>query len=128
MKYLKYFESRKKDENKRAGVYVGVTDIIPLYNYLKQKNIRFIILYGKKEDDDDYNYFLILIEGNDYKKLPFVSEFGYRDYYINITDTEIFNNNVFINWFIPEEIEGNWKIINNLEEIEIILNSNKYNL
>jgi hypothetical protein len=128
MKYLKYFESRKKDENKRAGVYVDVTDIIPLYNYLKQKNIRFIILYGKKEDDDDYNYFLILIEGNDYKKLPFVSEFGYRDYYINITDTEIFNNNVFINWFIPEEIEGNWKIINNLEEIEIILNSNKYNL
>ena len=65
---------------------------------------------------------------SDYEKLPFVDEMGYKDYYIHIYDTDGFSNNVFTNWFIPDDIKGEWKIVNSLEEIEIFLNSNKYNL
>lgn len=127
MKHLKYFESRIKEEDRRKGTFAGTTDIIPLYNYLKEKNIRFTLLFGGDDDTDD-DCFLILIEGNDYEKLPSVDELGYKDYYINIVDTEGFNDNVFTNWFIPEEIEGKWKIVNNKEEIEMIIATNKYNL
>ncbi len=127
MKYLKYFESIiKKEDNRRKGIYIGIDNIIQVYNYLKEKNIRFIILFGYDDDSED-NCFLILIEGKEYEKLPYVDEMGYKDYYIKI-HYDGFDDNIFTNWFIPEKIEGNWKIVNNLEEIEIILNLNKYNL
>lgn len=126
MKYLKYFESIT-DEDKKMGFFVDFIDILQVYNYLNEKEIKFITLFGNDDDSDDY-YFLILIEGEDYKKLQSVDEMGFKDYYIKIYDTEGFSDNVFTNWFIPEELKGEWKIINDIEEVKIIIDTKKYNL
>jgi len=122
MKYIKKFESIKVE--KKKGVYVTNSEILSVIDNLKEKDIKFMLLFGTDDDTDD-ECFLVLIENDDYKKLKHTNDFGVKDYYI-----EINGNNVFFNWFIPEEIEGNWQIIRDTskENIETILNSKKYNI
>jgi hypothetical protein len=124
MKYLKKFENIKVD--KRLGLYVDTKDIFSVIDFLDGRNIKFMLLFGT--DDNDEACFLVLIE--DYKKLEYDSIWNntfsnYNDYYI-----EINGDNIYLNWFIPEEIEGEWQIIRNTdkETIKIIINSKKYNL
>ncbi len=126
MKYIKRFEDIKID--KRMGIYVLSENILYVIDHLKEKDIRFMLLFGTDDNADD-ECFLILIEGNDYKKLDYnvsiINDFNANDYYIEIDD-----ENVFLNWFEPENIEGDWEIIRNTdkENIEALINSKKFNI
>lgn len=125
MKYLKYFE--KKGDNKRQGLYVGDDEILPIINYLKEKNVIFTLLYGNNYDDDPNDkYFLILITY--YGKLPYEElDSGFKDYYIEDKDDV-----VYLSWFDLEDVyaEGNWDFVpyNNIENIKMLINTKKYNL
>lgn len=123
MKYIKKFEDINSVD-KRKGLYVDPNQILYVIDYLKKRDIRFMLLFGTDDNADD-ECFLILIEGNDYTKLKYTDEVNFKDYYIEMPD-----NYVFLNWFEPENIEGEWKIIRNTdrETIETIINSKKYNL
>jgi len=136
MKFIKTYE--ESDDNKRMGIYVSIAGILEAIKFLKDRNIRFMLLFGKDEDDGgDEEYYLVVIEGNDYKKLPYeetdTCHYDYKerfkDYYMPCEDLD----KVFLNWFDQDDINHDWKIIphetkKDLEEIEMISNINKYNL
>ena len=125
MKYIKTFENINK-VNKRLGLYVDPEQIFYIINYLKGKNIKFILLFGSDDDDADEDCFLILIEGDDYKNLDHITypTNNFKDYYIRIN-----GDSVFLNWF-PDVIEGDWQIIKNMdkENIENIITAKKFNI
>ena len=128
MKYIKTFEDINKVD-KRKGIYVSSDNILNVINQLKERDIKFMLLFGSDDNADD-ECFLILIEGDDYTKLKSVDEMGHKDYYIDINFEKGKSNNVFLNWFEPENIEGDWQVIRNTnkENIEALINSKKYNL
>lgn len=135
------FITENIDDDKRMGVYVSVGGVLNAIKFLKDRNIRFVLLFGSEEDDDE-DYYLIIIEGYDYQKLPYdeteISNFKerFKDYYMpgdSIVNTGEYTEKVFLNWFSEEDIHNEWKIIphetkNDLEEIEMVSNINKYNL
>ena len=128
MKYIKTFEDINKVD-KRKGIYVSTENILFVINQLKERDIRFMLLFGSDDNADD-ECFLILIEGDDYTKLKSVGEMGNKDYYIDINFEKGKPNNVFLNWFEPENIEGDWQVIREtgIENIQALINSKKYNL
>jgi hypothetical protein len=128
MKYIKTFEDINKVD-KRKGIYVSTENILFVINQLKERDIKFMLLFGSDDNADD-ECFLILIEGDDYTKLKSVDEMGYKDYYIDINFEKGKSNDVFLNWFEPENIEGDWQVIRNTnrENIEAFINSKKFNI
>lgn len=123
---FKIFE--KSESENRLGVYVTKENIFDLINFLENLDInRYTILYGKDDDDDDQKYFLVLLNGNEHEKLPYVTRFlnrkPYKDYYCIIDYSEVYPN-----WFNLENITGDWKIINSKEDIGFEIETDKYNL
>jgi len=128
--HIKTFEDINKID-KRMGIYVNIEYIIYVINFLNSRDIRFMLLFGRdNEFSENYECFLILIEGSDYTKLDYETR-GFspfttpvKDYYMEIND-----DNVFLNWFEPEKIEGDWEIINqDKENVETLIDTKKYNL
>ena len=125
MKYIKKFEDIKID--KRKGIFVGSDQIFYIIDFLNSRDVRFMLLYGNDDNGGD-DLFLVLIEGDDYKKLDYdvsgIDDYHTKDWYI-----EMDGDNVFLNWFEPENIEGDWQIRNtDKESIRSFINSNKYNI
>jgi len=131
MKYIKKFEII--EENKRLGTYIDVDEVFEMIKYLKNRDVRFMLLFGVDDITEEEKTFLVLIEANSHNKLEYDTSSGFatkfRDYYYILNGQK-----TFYNWFKLDEVnQGNWKIVNteteyDIENIKIMLNANKYNL
>ena len=59
MKYIKTFEDINKID-KRKGIYVRYENIFSVIDFLKGRDVSFMLLYGNDDNGDD-NLFLIFI-------------------------------------------------------------------
>ena len=122
MKYIKKYENI---EDRYEGIYVEYVDIEYMFNYFKKNKVRFTILYGKDEDEEEEKYFLLIIEGNDHGDLPYdKGASNWLDFYVE----DINGDQIFFNWFESDNLkDGDWKMISN-KELELFIASKKYNL